>query len=163
MTAPGVSGGLVVERGDGKLVWATDMLVERKGHGVFELESPPGSEIPRHVHRLDDELRYQIEGAATYVVGSETLEARPGSLIYLPKQVPHALAFGSSGGRWLWTSRIENEGLFDEPIVIAAGEPDAQRRALEVPEELIAATFAKYGMDFLAPDEEPAQGAPPCD
>lgn len=153
MTALAVSGGLVVKRGDGKLVWATDMRVERKGHGVFEFESPPGSGIPPHIHRIDDELHYLLDGTASYTVGEETLEAGPGSLIFLPKQVPHALEFGDSGGRWLWLTRIENEGLFDEPIVIAASEPNAQRRALEVPEELIVATFAKYGMDFLPPDE----------
>lgn len=153
MTALAVSGAVVVKRGDGKLVWATDMRVERKGHGVFEFESPPGSEVPLHIHRVDDELHYLLEGSATYTVGGDTLEAGPGSLIFLPKQVPHSLEFGGSGGRWLWVTRIENEGLFDEPIVVAASEPDAQRRALEVPEELIVATFAKYGMDFLAPDD----------
>jgi len=153
MSVLAVSGGLVVKRGAGKLVWATDMRVERKGHGVFEFESPAGSEIPLHIHRVDDELHYLLEGSATYTVGDEALAAGPGSLIFLPKQVPHSLEFGEAGGRWLWVTRIENEGLFDEPIVIDASEPDAQRRALEVPEELVVATFAKYGMDFLAPDE----------
>ncbi len=153
MTALAVSGGLVVKRGAGQLVWATDMRVERKGHGVFEFESPPGSEIPPHVHRIDDELHYLLEGDARYTVGNDILEAEAGSLIFLPRQVPHGLAFGDAGGRWLWMTRIENEGLFDEPIVIAASEPNAQRRALEVPEELIVATFAKYGMDFLVPED----------
>lgn len=147
-----VARGSVVRRTEGKQVWAADMRVERKGRGVFEFESPPGSEIALHVHRRDDELHYLIEGTAEYTIGADTLEAGPGSLVFLPAQVPHSLQFGESGGRWLWMAREENEGLFDEPIVIPVTERDAQQRALEVPEDLIIATFAKYGMDFLMPE-----------
>ena len=149
-----VARGSVVRRAEGKQVWAADMKVERKTHGVFEFESPAGSEIALHVHRNDDELHYLIEGTAAYQVGDATLEAGPGSLIYLPVQVPHSLRFGESGGRWLWITREQNEGLFDEPIVIPVTEPDAQERALQVPEDLIVATFAKYGMDFLTPEAD---------
>ncbi|HJU81699.1 MAG TPA: cupin domain-containing protein [Acidimicrobiia bacterium] len=141
--------GSVVRRAEGKQVWATNMRVERKGRGVFEFESPPGSEIALHVHKADDELHYLIEGTAAYRVGEDTLDAGPGSLIYLPARVPHSLQFGASGGRWLWITREDNEGLFDEPIVVPVSEPDAQQRALHVSEDLIIATFAKYGMDFL--------------
>lgn len=133
--------------------WAGDMRVERKGNGVFEFESPPGCQIAPHIHRTEDELHYLIEGSALYTVGDETLAAGPGSLIFLPKQVAHSVVFGEEGARWLWLARIENEGLFDEPIVIPATEPNARTRALEVPEELIVETFAKYGMDFLMSEE----------
>jgi quercetin dioxygenase-like cupin family protein len=149
-----VATGSVVNRGEGKQVWAFDMRIERKGHGVFEFESPFGCEIAPHVHREDDELHYLIDGSAVYTVGDQTLEAGPGSLIFLPRQVPHSLTFhGENGSRWLWVTRQENEGLFDEPIVIPVTEPDAKRRALEVPEDLVVSTFAKYGMDFLMPEE----------
>lgn len=149
-----VAKGSVVTRGAGTLAWAMDMRVERKTRGVFEFESPSGCQIPPHVHRTDDELHYLLEGSAVYTVGDETLEAGTGSLVFLPKQVPHSLAFGPDGARWLWITREENEGLFDEPIVIPVTEPDAQARALEVPEELVVQTFAKYGMDFLVPEGE---------
>lgn len=153
MSAIQLARGSVVGRGDGKLVWAADMRVERKGNGVFEFESPPRCEIALHVHRNDDELHYLMEGTAAYTVGEDTLEAGPGSLIFLPRQVPHALTFGESGGRWLWLTREENEGLFDEPIVVPVTEPNARQRAQQVPEELVIATFAKYGVDFIVPDE----------
>lgn len=149
-----VAKGSVVRRAAGKLVWATDMRVERKGHGVIEFESPPRSEIALHVHRADDELHYLIEGTASYRVGEDTFEAGPGSLVYLPARVPHSLEFGESGARWLWLTREENEGLFEEPIVVPVLERNARERALEVPEDLIIATFAKYGMDFLMPEAD---------
>lgn len=148
-----VAKGSVVRRGAGKLRLAGDMEIEGKSHGVFEFDSPPGCDIPSHVHRNDDEIHYLVEGSAVYTIGEETFEADAGSLIYLPKQVPHALQFGERGGRWLWLTTVENEGLLDEPIAIPVDEPDARRRAMEIPEELLVATFAKYGMDFLPPDE----------
>jgi quercetin dioxygenase-like cupin family protein len=144
----------VVKRGDGKRVWAFDMQVEGKTHGVIEFDSPPGCHIAAHVHRDDDELHYLIEGSATYTFGGQTYEANTGSLIFLPKKVPHALTFGDKGGRWLWITRDSMEGLLDEPIVVPVAEPNAQQRALEVPEELVVETFAKYGMDFIAEDGE---------
>ncbi|MGH2668262.1 MAG: cupin domain-containing protein, partial [bacterium] len=88
-----IARGAVVRREEGKLVWAGDMRAERKTHGVFEFESPSGCEIAPHVHRDDDELHYVIEGSAVYTLGDQTLEATAGSLIFLPKQVPHSLRF----------------------------------------------------------------------
>lgn len=145
--------GSVVRRGEGRLRWGSDQYIEGKGHGVLEFQSPPGCVIPPHVHRHDDELHYVLEGSGTYTVGDQTLEAEAGSLIFLPKQVVHSLAFGAEGARWLWITKVENEGLLDEPMAIPVTEPDAQQRALEIPEELVVATFAKYGMDFLLPEE----------
>jgi quercetin dioxygenase-like cupin family protein len=144
----------VVKRGDGKRVWAFDMQVEGKTHGVIEFDSPPGCHIAPHVHRDDDELHYLIEGSATYTFGDKTYKATTGSLIFLPKKVPHALTFGDKGGRWLWITRESMEALLDEPIVVPVAELNAQARALEVPEDLVVETFARYGMDFIAEDGE---------
>jgi quercetin dioxygenase-like cupin family protein len=152
MSAIAVAQGRIVRPGEGKSYWALDNHVEIKAPTLWEFTVPPGCEYPLHVHRQDDELHYLIEGTATYTVGQDTLEAGPGDLVFLPQQVPHALVFGEEGGRWLWLTRPELAGLPDE-VGIPADEPNAQARALEVPWEQLVEVFAKYGMDFIDPDE----------
>jgi len=45
---------------------------------------------PLHVHHADDEAWYVLEGMLRFQVGDETLEAPPGSAVFVPKGTPHA-------------------------------------------------------------------------
>ena len=45
---------------------------------------------PLHVHHVDDEAWYVLEGMLRFRVGDETLEAPPGSAVFVPKGTPHA-------------------------------------------------------------------------
>lgn len=147
--------GRVVQRGEGKSYYfGHDHLIEVKAPVLWEFESSAASEIPPHVHREDDEIHYLIEGTATYTCGDKALEGRPGSVIFLPRQVPHSIVFGPEGGRWLWLARPALAGLPEE-VAVSVSEPDAKRRAGEIAEdeELIVTVFAKYGMDFLEAEE----------
>lgn len=167
MTATKQLEGYVIKRGEGKEYYfghehllelkAPEGLAEVQELLPFELASDAGAEIPPHIHRDDDELHYLLEGSATYTVGEQTLEAGPGSLVFLPKQVAHALTIGPSGARWLWLARPKMHGLADE-IAVPVTEPDAKKRAgdLAENEELVVEVFAKYGMDFVAPEGEEA-------
>ena len=58
---------------------------------VFEQTSlSPGKGTPLHVHPLQDEIFYVLEGAYYFQVGDEKYHLSVGDSIFLPRKVPHA-------------------------------------------------------------------------
>ena len=56
---------------------------------IAEVEGLPGSEPPRHVHTLEDEIVVIKEGTITYFIGDEIIPAVAGDTVVLPKNIPH--------------------------------------------------------------------------
>ena len=56
---------------------------------------------PLHTHRLEDEFGYVLEGTVTALVGGETIEAGPGSMLFKPRDVPHTFWSGDTPARIL--------------------------------------------------------------
>jgi mannose-6-phosphate isomerase-like protein (cupin superfamily) len=133
--------------GEGESYWAVGAKGTIKGPNVYELENPPGWEIPLHVHDDEDEVHYYLEGSVTVTCGDETFKAEPGSLAFLPKGVPHALSFDeTSSGRWLWISPTNRDELLREAGILAS-EPEPAEEDLDM--ERIIGIFEKNGMRFL--------------
>lgn len=44
---------------------------------------------PKHMHLLDDESAYLLEGSLSVMIGDETFDLEPGGFIYMPRNVPH--------------------------------------------------------------------------
>jgi len=53
--------------------------------------------VAKHVHPKTDEIQYIIEGSGAMWLGSERREFKPGTLIIIPKGMPHAGTIVSSG------------------------------------------------------------------
>ncbi len=51
----------------------------------------PGQENPLHRHPNSDEILYFVEGTGECVVGEETYPVNSGDLVWVPKDVPHAI------------------------------------------------------------------------
>jgi quercetin dioxygenase-like cupin family protein len=133
--------------GEGESYWAVGAKGTIKGPNVYELENPPGWEIPLHVHDTEDEIHYYIEGNVVVTCGDDEFKGEPGSLAFLPKGVPHALKFDdSSPGRWLWLSPQNRDALFREAGV-PTSQPEPREEDLDM--ERIVGIFEKYGMRFL--------------
>ena len=49
----------------------------------------PGSEPPRHVHTLEDEVFIINEGTVTFFRGDEIIHGIAGDIVFMPKNVPH--------------------------------------------------------------------------
>ena len=58
----------------------------------FAVEDGP----PRHTHTREDESFYVFTGILDVECGSDRFEARPGSFVFLPRNLPHT--FRSVGG-----------------------------------------------------------------
>ena len=56
---------------------------------IAEIQSVPGSEPPRQVHTREDETAIIKEGALTYFIGDDIINAAAGDTVLLPKNIPH--------------------------------------------------------------------------
>ena len=58
---------------------------------------PAGYAPPRHVHHDADEVFYLIDGTLEVTCGDESWRVGPGSVVFLPRGVPHGFVAGSDG------------------------------------------------------------------
>ena len=88
-----------VPAGSGPMYWGpgdrvTFLLtgVESRG-GCFIVEglAPPGGGPDAHVHEFEDESFYILEGAATFQAGGQTIRAKAGDFVHVPRGTVHSL------------------------------------------------------------------------
>jgi quercetin dioxygenase-like cupin family protein len=60
---------------------------------LAEVEGWQGGEPPLHLHAREDEFFYVLEGEMTFKIGDELKLATPGSVVWAPRNVPHAFMF----------------------------------------------------------------------
>ena len=117
-----------------------------------EARLPPMTAGPSlHVHTREDEAAYVLEGVLTCVVGEETVEAAAGTLVWLPREVPHTFANLSREPVRVFGVTVPAglEGMFEEQAAYFAsldGPPD---------ESVIQAIGAKYGVSVVGPPLSP--------
>jgi quercetin dioxygenase-like cupin family protein len=64
-----------------------------QGLGVFELEVPPGANVPPpHSHTLNEECVYVLEGTLRYAVDGDVRDLGPGEWMRTPKGSVHAFS-----------------------------------------------------------------------
>src|ERR671916_409831 len=86
------------EPGEGEALWWIGMLATIKAtaeqtggqYTLVEILAPDGYGSVLHVHHFEDEGFYILEGEMTFYVGDQTIKAQPGSVLFGPKDVPHA-------------------------------------------------------------------------
>lgn len=67
---------------------------------IFEQTSlSQGKGTPLHIHHLQDEIFYVIEGSYYFQVGDEKFSLSKGDSIFLPRKVPHAWTQESEKGK----------------------------------------------------------------
>jgi len=91
----------LIDAGEGITLWALGVLVTLKALGnetggsyaLFEEVVFPGQEgLPGHVHTLEDETWYLLEGELVWTLGGQDFLGKKGSFIHLPRFVPHSCA-----------------------------------------------------------------------
>jgi quercetin dioxygenase-like cupin family protein len=105
--------------------------------GLMELEASPGVEPPLHVHRNEDEWYYLLDGTVTFHVGEETYHGQPGSLVFLPRAVPHTFTIETPSARMLL---LNAPGGFERMFELARSTPDQAVAAL-----------TRYDVDVVGP------------
>jgi quercetin dioxygenase-like cupin family protein len=154
-----------LEAGGGEATWFFGQLAtvkmgsdETRGRcALLEFVTPAGGGSPYHVHRDEDESFYVLEGEITFYVGDAVIQAREGSFVFGPRDVPHTFVVGSeTPARYL---------LFTEPAgfdrFVAEAGVVAEALTLPPPPDgppdipALAAIAAKYGIEILGPPGPP--------
>ena len=130
-------------RGEGEALWfngglgllkaTTDLTGGR--FAALELLAPKDFASPLHIHHVEDEFFVVLSGEIRLRHGEDIVEATEGSLVYGPRDVPHAFRVDSDEARLLlFFSPGGVEGFFREGGKPAArGQPAATRRGVRRP------------------------------
>jgi mannose-6-phosphate isomerase-like protein (cupin superfamily) len=141
----------------GDRIW--QLIHAEQTNGLVEVgldETQPGGGPPFHLHTLEDELFWILEGNFEFTVGQSTRTVTPGSFIFAPRRVPHTFRCTSeTPGRLIVIAAPGNFGTFFRrcSAEFATGAPDFGR---------IIAISAEHGITYPSP-EEAAAYSPPAD
>ncbi|PSC06002.1 cupin domain-containing protein [Alsobacter soli] len=94
---------------------------------MFDWTIPAGFATGRHVHRVQEETFFLLEGECVWHVGEETVRATRGTFLFIPPGVPHDITnVSDKPARVLMTvSPPGHERYFEELAELAArGAPD---------------------------------------
>jgi quercetin dioxygenase-like cupin family protein len=113
---------------------------------MWENETPPGAMVPPHMHQIEDEFIYLVNGEMEVTIGEATHTVRPGDLVKMPRGVPHAIrSTGPGMTKSFWT-------------VVPAGKMESFFRALaalpadQPPDPAVfARLFADHDLVLLPP------------
>jgi len=141
MSLPQGAGGYVLGPGEGEALWfngglgvlkATAQQTDGK-FAAMELLAPKGFASPLHIHRNEDEFFVVLSGEVRFRHGDAIVEGVAGSLVYGPRDVPHAFHVDSPEARLLLMFGPAGvEGFFR-----AAGKPAGSRELPPPGEEFI--------------------------
>lgn len=121
---------------------------------LIEQVLPPGFATPLHVHHAEDEAFYILEGEFTFFCGEQAMQAKPGSFVYLPKDIPHCFrVHGDTPARLLQITApagIE-QGFMEmgDPATSLTLPPPHMPAGEEMAK--MAAISAKYHVETLGP------------
>lgn len=97
----------------------TTLLTGPQTGGAFTLLEalvPPDTGPPPHRHHAEDETFILLEGALTFTMGEQTIDALPGTTLFVPRDTVHSFrTAGTSPARMLFMySPAGMEGMFAE-------------------------------------------------
>lgn len=155
------TGGFVLAADEGQAFWFLNTLTINKisnddSEGrlsIVDHRMPPGFAPPPHIHKATDEALLILDGQLEGFCGDREWRAGPGSLVFMPRDIPHGLRVSEAGpGRILI---VVSPGGFDQ-FVAVAGEPAQTLRLPEpVPPDpaLLTQLAAAHGIQMLPPPQ----------
>jgi quercetin dioxygenase-like cupin family protein len=153
--------GFVLAADEGDAFWFLNTLTLNKvrsadsqgGLSIVDHRVPPGFAPPPHTHDVSDEAFFILDGEFAGFCGGQDWKAGPGSLVFLPRGIPHGFSVSEAGpGRAII---VLSPGGFDQ-FVAALGEP-AQH--LQLPEPVppdparVVEIAAAHGIRILPPPQ----------
>jgi quercetin dioxygenase-like cupin family protein len=156
----------IVPPGEGKPIWYRGTLMtviagaESTGGALTVIEHtlPAGFAAPPHIHHIEDEPWYVLEGRVRFYCQDQTFAAEPGAFIFLPKDIPHSFRVDQSSPARLLLVGVP-AGI--EHFFTEAGEPAVERKlppaAGPAGLERVKALALQYGIEILGgptPDQD---------
>ena len=162
---PNTANGFVVAPDEGKAFWFLNTLTinkvgaeDSKGRlSIVDHRVPPGFAPPPHIHEVSDEAFLVLDGELEGFCGDRGWKAGPGSLVYLPRGIPHGFNVSKTGpGRIIV---VVTPGGFDQ-FVAELGEPAHDLRLPDpVPPDpaRVVQLAAAHGIQILPPAGSPSR------
>jgi quercetin dioxygenase-like cupin family protein len=134
----------------------TFLATGEETHGRFaliEAVARRGNVPPPHIHHREDEIFYVLEGEIVVSVGDRTIKGTAGTMVFLPRDVPHSFTIESEQSRMLIL--LAPAGLeewfkaFSVPAPAMTLPPADEPPYGEVQRMLEAAP--RYGIEFVLP------------
>jgi quercetin dioxygenase-like cupin family protein len=164
MSLPQTTGGYELGPGEGEALWFNGGLGVLKAtadqtegrFAAMELLAPKGFASPLHIHRAEDEFFVVLSGEVRVRHGEAVTEAVAGSLVYGPRNIPHAFHVDSAEARLLlFFGPAGVEGFFRE-----GGKP-ARSNGLPPPDEqfldkqALTEIAGRHAQEFVGPPLPP--------
>ena len=118
---------------------------------VYQI-APPGHATPYHLHHVEDEAFYVLNGEYTFICDGQKTVLGPGGYIFLPRGIPHGIRVSGSGPSTMLILAAPGSGFVGmmqematpatERVLPVATQPDIQK---------LTALCAKYQIDILGP------------
>ena len=160
--------GYVLGPAEGTAVWFLDTRMTVKAGGaqtggaftLLEWSAPVGFGPPRHVHHVEDEGFYVLDGELVVECGDRRWTAGPGAFVFLPHGIPHVFVVSRGPVRGL---QVTSPAGF-ESFIAELGRPPTgpglpEPSAPDVPRLLEAQ--ARHRGEVVGPPLTLADVAPP--
>jgi quercetin dioxygenase-like cupin family protein len=145
---------------DGPAYWFLNslnvvMATSESTGGAFSLvhhTAPPGHATPYHLHHVEDEAFFVLDGEFTFIGEGKKTVLGAGGYIFLRRNIPHGIRCTSSAPSTMLILAMPGTGFVG--MMIEMAEP-AEQRVLPIPTapdiEKLTMLCAKYKIDVLGP------------
>ena len=153
---------IVLQKQEGRALWHLGALMnfkaltEETGGQYWAVEGLADKHmaVPLHSHTREDEIWFVLEGEIVFSLADETIMGRPGTFVYIPRNVPHTFQIKSETARWFGFGLSGNldQWFFEtgEPAQ-SLTLPLASEPPTEAAIQAITASLKAYGTDTLGP------------
>jgi len=122
-------------------------------YSIFEIASPPSGGIPPHVNTREAEAHIILQSTYSFLLGTQTHEAGPGTVFFVPRGTLHAFQnVGTAEGRLLL---IPSPGSNNEALVAKLAERFGPEPPPSQPDpamlEALTALAREYGVEPSIP------------
>jgi len=131
------------------------MATSESTGGAFSMvheTASPGHATPYHLHHVEDEAFFVLDGEFTFICDGTKTILGPGGYIFLPRNIPHGIRCSSSVPSTMLVLAMPGTGFVG--MMTEMAEP-ARERALPAPNnpdpERLTRLCAKYKIDILGP------------
>jgi quercetin dioxygenase-like cupin family protein len=118
---------------------------------VYQI-APPGHTTPYHLHHIEDEAFYVLDGEFTFICNGEKTIVGPGGYIFLPRGIPHGIRVSSSTPATMLILAMPGNGFVGMMQEMAM---PATERVLPLPTkpdiEKLTRLCAKYQIEIPGP------------
>lgn len=115
----------------------------------------PQAGPPPHVHGREDEMFYVLEGTMVFMDNTHTFTAGPGSVVYLPKNIPHTFKnIGNTPAKCILTALPSGFEAFTAECGERITQIPCDKQVDDAAIGKLMANCAKYGVSIL-PEHRP--------